>query len=422
VRDELIHFPITITKTDVTGENTLSGALIEVRNEAGEVIYRAYTDETGTLPDIPVTPGKYTFREILAPSGYAISEAEMTFTVDESGGVTGDTIIRDDYTRVTLLKQDETGLPLPGVEFLLAQDDGSLQLTAISDGSGLVTFERIPYGEYTITESVPLSGYMKSDVSIHLTVDGSFVNPIEPIASIKNEPLRVRGIKVDTSGTCMPGVEFSLIDAETDEIAQVTTSNEQGGFLFEKFPHGDWLIRETGVPEGFHPMEDIPLHVDETWMEPEPILCVNIPNHYAFVKVDGDGNPLAGVTFSLEDSEGNVLRDLVSGEDGIVQVTDLVPGTYIIREIETLDGFTRTDETIEVVIDEQYVVPEEMYQLVNYSGIQTGFDFEMTPVMWGGTGLMLAGVAIMAVNAVKGKRKKRRRHPAVPKNLRPRNP
>lgn len=103
---------MTLTKTDITGAKTVPGAQIEVRNEQGEVIYRATTDANGEIPDIPVTPGTYAFREILAPSGYALNEAETRFTVDDQGNVTGNTMLRDDYTRVQLRKQDENGVPL----------------------------------------------------------------------------------------------------------------------------------------------------------------------------------------------------------------------------------------------------------------------------------------------------------------------
>jgi uncharacterized surface anchored protein len=57
VHDELIYTRITLTKTDITGEQTLPGALIEVSNSSEEVIYRTYTDENGQIPDIHVTPG-----------------------------------------------------------------------------------------------------------------------------------------------------------------------------------------------------------------------------------------------------------------------------------------------------------------------------------------------------------------------------
>lgn len=152
---------MTLTKTDITGAKTVPGAQIEVRNEQGEMIYRATTDANGEIPDIPVTPGTYAFREILAPSGYALNEAETRFTVDEQGNVTGNTMLRDDYTRVQLRKQDENGVPLSGVEFALVTETGTRLTTAVSDGNGLVTFEKIPYGRYTVEETQPLPAISK---------------------------------------------------------------------------------------------------------------------------------------------------------------------------------------------------------------------------------------------------------------------
>lgn len=486
VHDELIWYPVTLTKLDITDEKTLPGALIEVCNDKGEVIYRAYTDKNGQIPNIPVTPGTYTFREILAPSGYALNEAVMSFTVDTDGGITGDTTIRNDYTRVLLQKQDENGLPLAGVEFALTKSNGTVLMRKTSDADGRIVFEKIPYGEYTITETKALAGYQKHDVNIRLTVDGTFVNQTESLETIINHPIivklkkvdqdgkplpgaeyarineygeqmmtavsdadgmltfykvpygkytvkelyapdgyllskdtpeividdawqnsdapvltltnhlkRLRYIKVDTNGKYLPGVEFSLINASNGEVVEVVTSNEKGEFIFTKFDYGFWLIRETKVPDGFNQMKDITFSVDASWVEPAPFTCVNIPNHYEFVKTDNEGNPMAGVTFTLEDQDGNILRDLVSGEDGIVHVDGLTPGTYIIREIETLEGYTVSGETIEVVIDEHYIVPDEMYVLVNYPDIQTGVDFEITPWMYAGGAAMLAGLILL---------------------------
>jgi LPXTG-motif cell wall-anchored protein len=144
-------------------------------------------------------------------------------------------------------------------------------------------------------------------------------------------------------------------------------------------------------------MEDLTFNVDADWTEPAPFTCVNIPHHYEFVKTDNEGHPMAGVKFTLEDANGNVLNDLVSGEDGIVHVTGLKPGRYIIREIETREGYSVSGETIEVVIDEKYVVPAEMYVLVNYPSIQTGVDFEITPLMWGGGAAALLGLILLIV-------------------------
>ena len=174
-------------------------------------------------------------------------------------------------------------------------------------------------------------------------------------------------------------------------------------------PHKEYTLSETQAPEGFSPMEDIPLTVDGSWTEPVEYTCVDIPNHYEFIKVDNRHNPLAGVKFMLEDSEGNYLRELVSGDDGVIHVISLIPETYIIREMETLEGFNKSDETIALVIDEHYVAPVDLYRFVNYSGIQTGFEMAMTPVMWGGLALVFAGVVLAITSIKKANRKSARR-------------
>ncbi len=407
VQDEIICAHVKLTKKNITGEDTIPGALIEVKNEAGEVIYRSHTDENGELPNIPVVPGRYTFREILAPSGYELNTVEMTFTVHADGSVTGDAEIRDDYTRVQIIKQEENGKPLEGVEFGLFKQNGVKLMTAISDEQGVVTFEQIPYGKYKIRETKPLPYYYPSEVEVELTVDGTFINPEKPIQTITNERRQLHCIKVDTSGKYLAGVEFVLLDAKTEEIVETVTSNERGEFVFTKIAIGDWIIRESQAPAGYSRMEDVLLHVDESWREPEPIRCVNIPDHYEFLKVDENGRPLQGAKFTIEDEYG-VLYEMVSDKDGIVHATDLLPGTYVIREIEAADGYDCTDETIHIVIDDRYVVPDEMRRLVNYPAeeddqvIQTGVEIPWTPMMSVGVLMMLSA----AVLAVIGYRKK----------------
>ena len=155
------------------------------------------------LPQIPVAPGTYTFKETYAPDGYALNEAEMRFTVDADGNVTGDTTIRDDYTRFSLRKVDESGKPLAGVMFGLKKADGMLMMTAKTDAKGMATFEKVPFGTYMLVETRALPGYLKADTEIRLTVDGTFVNPKEPIATVINERQKIRGLKVDTAGQAL---------------------------------------------------------------------------------------------------------------------------------------------------------------------------------------------------------------------------
>ena len=408
VHNELIYTRVTLTKTDITGQKTLPGATIEVKDEQGKVIYRETTDANGQIPQISVVPGTYTFKEVYAPDGYALNEAEMRFTVDADGNVTGDTTIHDDYTRFSLRKADENGKPLAGVMFGLKKADGMLMMTAKTDAKGMATFEKVPFGTYMLVETRALPGYLKADTEIRLTVDGTFVNPKEPIATVTNERQKIRGLKVDTAGQALPGAAFSLINADTGEIVDVAASDEKGEFYLTGFGYGDWIIRETVAPEGFNCVEDVRIHVDEDWKAPNTLLFTDIPNHYEFIKADEDGCPMEGVKFALEDEDGNVLRELASGEDGIVHADDLKPGVYIIREIETPAGYRLTEETIRVVIDENYIVPDELFRLVNFpeeerpeDEIQTGVDVPVTPMMRFGAASVICGMAIFVLRAIK---------------------
>lgn len=487
IRNELIHTDITLTKTDITGEKTLPGAVIEVYNEAGDLIYRDMTDEHGEIANIPVTPGSYTFREVYAPSGYSLNEMVMHFTVSEDGTITGDTAIRDDFSHFSIEKVDGSGKPLSDVVFCLVNADNIAVQTAATDRNGLATFEQVPFGSYRIVETVALAGYEPAEFQVEVTIDGTFVNPEKPIAAIVNVPnevlvqkvdadgrplagatfglfdalgerfavatsdenglvrftkipcgsytlreqsapdgyllsteeiavtidsdyrspgqpvatvtnqrKQVQFIKVDTSGKALPGVAFSLINAVTHEVVETAVSNEQGEFVFTQFDYGDWIIRETAAPEGYSRMEDYLLHVDESWTEPDPIQLVNIPSTYLFYKCDNRRNPLASVVFAVEDEHGHVVQEVISAENGVVTIEDLAPGKYTIREIATVEGFTVSDDTITVVIDENYTVPTKFKRFVNYPSIATGVDVSPTMLTWVGVGLVgAAGVVIL---------------------------
>ena len=479
VVNELVHSDVRVSKTDLTGTDYLPHTLIEVKSADGKTVLKDYTGDDGYLPAFPAVPGKYTYREVLAPEGYELCVTELAFEVNAEGQIEGKATVADDYTRFSLLKVDEYHKPLAGVEFGLFREDGTQQASAVSDEKGLVTFEKIPYGTYTIQETKMLTGYLKNFTKVPITIDGTFVNPKKPIATLENcqsviliqkvdqnntalqgaefglydesgklimtavsdiegmarfvgadygkytirelsapegylvsrdvisvtidegytntdKPAvtvidpekKIMCIKADTSGKPIPGVEFLLYNAATMEKVETAVSDKDGVIIFRNFDYGEWIIRENAAPEGYSKMEDIRFQVHDGWKEPKPILCVNIPNHYEFKKTDSSGNPLAGVKFRLEDENGKDLGTYESGKDGMVQIKDLKPGTYLIREIETLEGYSVSGEVIKLKLDEYDTVPEKLKQFVNYTTIQTGVPIAVTGVMWAGLGLM----------------------------------
>lgn len=343
IRNELIHTDITLTKTDITGEKTLPGAMIEVYNEAGECIYRDTTDEHGEIAAIPVTPGNYTFREVYAPDGYALNEAVMHFTVSEDGTITDDTTIRDDFSRFSIEKVDESGHPLSGVVFCLVNANSISVQSATTDSNGLATFEHVPFGSYRVVETVALSGYEPAEITVKLTVDGTFVNPDKPIATVVNVPNEVLVQKVDADGKPLEGATFGLFDAIGERFA-TAVSDANGLVRFSKIPQGSYSLRELSAPDGYLvSKEEIAFTIDADYRSTgKPIAAVtNQHKQVQFIKVDTRGNALPGVAFSLINAVTHeVAETAVSNEQGEFVFTRFDYGDWIIRETAAPEGYS----------------------------------------------------------------------------------
>ena len=73
---------VNITKIDASTNNPLSGAVLVVRDESGNVIARFTTTENSyVLTDL--ADGTYTVEEEQAPAGYKVSGEKISFTIDE---------------------------------------------------------------------------------------------------------------------------------------------------------------------------------------------------------------------------------------------------------------------------------------------------------------------------------------------------
>ena len=252
-------------------------------------------------------------------------------------------------------------------------------------------FRFVPQGQYTICETSAPDGYLLNRSTISVTVTPNWTNAEEPIATAVNQQKKIQFIKVDTAGTPMAGILFKLINAETGAVAETAVSDENGAFAFTAFDYGVWTVHEAAAPSGYSRMADYRFQVDDSWSGTAPVLLVNIPDSYAFIKVDADGKPLQGVKFALRDADGNLLQTLESDENGIVRAEHLQPGTYYLQETETLKGYTLSGDVRKLVIDEHYKIPEEMPQWVNYTTIQTG-------VQLAASGVMLIGIALMLIS------------------------
>ncbi len=82
-------------------------------------------------------------------------------------------------------------------------------------------------------------------------------------------------------------------------------------------------------------------------------------------KYDTDGKtPLAGVTFEIRDSDGNLVDSKTTGSNGRIDFTELMPDTYVLTETSTVNGMSLLPEPITVtmpmVMSEQEVIDNKV--------------------------------------------------------------
>ena len=372
ILNRLIYTPVTLTKTDITGAEKLPGALIEVYDAEGNIIYREYTDANGEIPDIPVVPGTYTFKETYAPSGYALNTAIKTFTVTADGQVHGDTVIRDEVNRVTLKKIRQNGEALAGAVFGLFDSEGTKVQEATSDADGSVVFQQIPYGRYTIRELSAPYGYHPSAKTWEVTVDGTYQNPIGLLDTVVNEdaPGRIRILKQDELDQhVIEGVRFDIYSVDeagnaADCVAQMTT-NEQGIAESPDLFPADYIVMEHAAPTGYEETlwsEKITVGMDE--IVSRTVTNRPIQGILRIVKTDSEtAKGLPGAQFTITrisglpshngEGDGEVVAVITTDENGIAQTPWLTWGEYEVTETVVPDDYLDGGYSVIVHIPEQ---------------------------------------------------------------------
>ena len=372
ILNRLMYTPVTLTKTDITGAEKLPGALIEVYDVEGNIIYREYTDANGEIPDIPVVPGTYTFKETYAPSGYALNTAIKTFTVTADGQVHGDTVIRDEVNRVTLKKIRQNGEALAGAVFGLFNEQGDQVQEATSDADGSVVFQQIPYGRYTIRELSAPYGYHPSAKTWEMTIDGTYQNPIGLLDTVVNEdaPGRIRILKQDELDQhVIAGVRFDIYSVDeagnaADCVAQMTT-NEQGIAESPDLFPADYIVMEHAVPTGYEETlwsEKITVGMDE--IVSRTVTNRPIQGILRIIKTDSEtAKGLPGAQFTITrisgllshngEGDGEVVAVITTDENGIAQTPWLTWGEYEVTETVVPDDYLDGGYSVIVRIPEQ---------------------------------------------------------------------
>ena len=369
-------------------------------------------DGNGRVTFSNLRHGTYYLKETKTPDNFTGSTEAIKVVLNEDGTLTvgGKTqqqtepVVVDNTTngngpgyvafwKKGISSSESTEKFLQGATFQLTnKNDNSKVYTAVSAADGLVLFEGIPAGQYTLKETgVPAgSEYEVPSTTYDVTVVGNQVNyPAglskdgdKPYILNRSEKGRLKITKVDDTNinVKLPGAEFELYGPYADESAVPTdpdqadlaaelTTGADGTITSEALNTGWYLLREVKAPNTYAIMEK-DTKVEITKNTTVPLQIKNAQRgalqiiKYGQLTVGSvvteSRVPLAGAVFGVytdenctqlaKDSNGNDARveTRVNGSDPDTPSITLDPGTYYVKEISAPDGY-QTDDTVHTV-------------------------------------------------------------------------
>ncbi|MEC3091553.1 SpaA isopeptide-forming pilin-related protein, partial [Bacillus cereus] len=244
-----------IVKVDAEDKTkVLSDAEFEVYKD-GKKVDTLRTDKTGKVISQKLEPGTYTLKETKAPQGYKLLKEEIEVVVEADKVVEVQIENAKELGSLQVIKKDaESGKVLAGAEFKLKNEAGQVVGEAkTTNKDGVVKFESLVPGKYTLEETKAPEGYKALEVTVDVNVVANEVVKQEVMNEKMKEEItgQLEITKVDANNTnkILAGAVFEIWKDGT-KIDTLTT-NKSGKATSKKLEPGDYTLKEIQAPEGY---------------------------------------------------------------------------------------------------------------------------------------------------------------------------
>lgn len=279
-------------------------------------------------------------------------------------------------------KEDMFGSSLKGAKFALYNKSdlnfsNKLQ-EAESDLNGIVRFDNVPYGEYTIKEITAPLGYLPSiDVlEVSITVDGAKAVPNKSI--VKNEKIKgdLQVIKLDKEDNSpLEGAIFELVQSGVVKYTSDKTGSN-GIIVFKDLEHGQYTLREKEAPNNYRLSTE---EFNVSIVENGKLISIEFKNEkkkgtFELTKIDENTKkPLKGAEISVYKEDDTFVAKAETDIDGKVKF-ELPIGKYYYQETKAPSGYEKKANDAKYYFEISLDLEEVKDELTNKEIIIIGPD------------------------------------------------
>jgi uncharacterized surface anchored protein len=363
---------LNIRVKDKDTEEIIDNAKIKIKNKiTGETEEVDLGEQTLVLDE-----GEYEIEQIITPDGYIISDYNPTIEVLGSGIIyvdgerqeeRGEITYYNEPNKIAIRNVDEKGERLEGTVIGIYKD--GVEIERFETGSEDNIFERLEPGEYEVKQITAPEGYMKDNNTYTFVVDENGVS--QDVIILENELMPKIHIKVvdKDTGEEVEGEKVEILDKEGNVVGSFESKKDPESDDYEgRLPYGEYKIKEKEPAEGYKPNEeekDIELDGNS---EKEIEIVIYVEPYYEIkVKVeDKDGNPIDDGKYGLYDEEHVLIKEIEPDENGEIIIDELEKGKYIIKEIESPEGYKEKEEELEIelVVGEKTKEVRIVYEMI----------------------------------------------------------
>lgn len=372
-----------LEKVDTSG-NDLNGAEFTLYNAEKEKMNITKTSTADGIVEFDdLAPGVYFFKETKAPkladgSEYVINPELHKVVISDRANGEPETINIGDFQnfkgRAEVTKVGDGG-SIAGAEFDLTKivaGEEQLEKHIVVPESGKLDLSDLGAGSYRLNETKAAEGYIINSQPIYFVVnENDDENPVVDNLDFSNYQIEIVGKKIDNSGKGLEGAVYEAYRADdnnkpigkplavTNSDGKETTSivsGKEGAIKAKGFEVGHYVLIEKTAPEGYvRDQTAHPFDIKEQQGKPEPVKLADFINYQGsakLVKMDEQGQFLAGAEFEVIDSKGNTIQSgLMTGRRGEIIVSGLKPGAYQFKETMAPIGYIRNTKPIDFKIE-----------------------------------------------------------------------